>query len=153
MSLTSTLKKNKLETAFKSAAEEVIYYLELKNQYYEKFFQMTKKFIQKAGANQWEGLDFFVENRERVLKIIQYFDNKISHVLEKLPTKVSADNASRERVREIMEERNEWGKHIVEQDLELLSKLEEVRNETIKELKKTQDLDSKISSYTNTTRR
>src|SRR4051812_5301060 len=78
------LRANRLMTKSGHKMDEVIYYLELKNQYYEKFHQMTRRFLDKANQNQWEGLDFFVENRERVLKIIQYFDHKIASHLQSI---------------------------------------------------------------------
>src|SRR4051812_49119404 len=79
------LRTNSMLSKSAGPMDEVIYYLELKNQYYEKFHQMTRKFLEKASQNNWDGLDFFVENRERVLKIIQYFDHKIATILKSIP--------------------------------------------------------------------
>lgn len=141
------LRQNRLATKSGTKMDEVIYYLELKNQYYEKFQQMTRRFLDKASQNQWEGLDFFVENRERVLKIIQYFDHKIAMQLQAIPNGTTDVEAYREQVREIMKRRHILGQSIVQLDLELVSKLEDVRNETIRELKKTQDYGKTLSSY------
>ena len=138
---------NRLLTKSANKMDEVIYYLELKNQYYEKFQVMTRRFLDKANQNQWEGLDFFVENRERVLKIIQYFDHKIASQLQAIPAGTTDVETYRDQVRDIMKRRHTLGQTIVQLDLELIAKLEDVRNETIRELKKTQDLGHKLSSY------
>lgn len=126
---------------------EVLYYLELKNQYYEKFESMTRRFLEKANQNHWEGLDFFVENRERVLKIIHYFDHRIEAILRALPTGSPEVDEYRAQVQGIMKRRYSLGQTIVQLDLELISKLEEFRNETIRELKKTQELGQKLGSF------
>ncbi|GEM_PF-1423770 len=141
------LKTNKMLARTASPMDEVLYYLELKNQYYEKFQQMTRKFLDRASQNHWDGLDFFVENRERVLKIIQYFDHKIATVLKTIPAGTTDVEAYREQVRSIMKRRQLLGQTIVQLDLELMGKLDDVRNETIRELKKTQDMGHKLGSY------
>jgi len=58
--------------------EDVIQYLELKNQYYEKFFELTRKFIEDIEGNRWDDVSYFVDNRERLINIIQYCDHRIA---------------------------------------------------------------------------
>jgi hypothetical protein len=62
--------------------EEVIHYLDLKNQYYEKFHTMTLKFLESANRDRWDDIDAFVDNRERILNIIRSFDFKIAKAFE-----------------------------------------------------------------------
>ena len=57
--------------------EEVIYYLELKNQYYEKFHNVTKRLLEYVQQNRWDILPSFVDTRERILHIIRSYDFKI----------------------------------------------------------------------------
>jgi hypothetical protein len=64
--------------------EEVIHYLEMKNHYYEKFQTITEKFLQQANQDRWDEIEFFVDNRERILNIIRSFDFKIAEAFEQV---------------------------------------------------------------------
>ena len=127
--------------------EEVIYYLELKNKYYEKFLSVTEKFLQQVQADRWDNVEYFVDNRERILNIIRSYDFKIAELFQQVDIGSNRLEAYGERVKEILERRETLGKKIMDQDLELIGKIDEVRCETIKELKKTQDTGQKLHSF------
>lgn len=148
--MTRNHKRNEPKPARVSAVEQIVHYLELKNQYYEKFHSMTRKFIESSQKDEWSDLQFFVENRERVLKIIQYFDHKVATLLQAVPSESPEVESHRARVQELMKARYDMGQRILEQDLELISRLEELKSETIRELKKVQDFGQKLHSYAST---
>jgi hypothetical protein len=126
--------------------DELIYYLELKNQFYEKFHSITEKLLHRANANQWDEIAFFVDNRERVLNIIRSFDAKIAQLSQKMGDFTDIE-MYRTKVQHILLKRESLGAKIIAQDLELISKLEEARMETIQELKTTLEVGQKLQSF------
>ena len=92
--------------------EEVIYYLELKNKYYEKFLSVTEKFLQQVQADRWDNVEYFVDNRERILNIIRSYDFKIAELFQQVDIGSNRLEAYGERVKEILERRETLGKKI-----------------------------------------
>ncbi len=127
--------------------EEVIHYLELKNQYYEKFYSMTVKFLERSELDEWEGLEFFVDNRERILNIIRSYDFKIASKFETLDLTSANLEHYRERVKNLLDLRTNWVKKIITLDLDLIAKVEDVKSDTIRELKKTLQTSQQIGSF------
>ena len=132
--------------------EEVLHYLALKNQYYEKFYTVTVKFIELANQNNWDEIELFVDNRERILNIIHSFDFKISQRFQEL--KLSKDELDdyRDQVQNLIGARRAIADKIVEADLELISKMDEMKTETIRELKKTLETSHQINSFSSVKR-
>lgn len=127
--------------------EEVIHYLELKNQYYEKFYNVTLKFLRQPSEDKWNNIEFFVDNRERILNIIRSFDFKIAHFFDgRSPADINVERY-REQVRRLMEVRSQWASKIVTLDLELSSKIDEMKTETIRELKRVQETSQALDSF------
>lgn len=127
--------------------EEVIQYLELKNHYYEKFFTVTQKFLDQVARNDWTNMDFFVDSRERILNIIRSFDAKISSAVEKNRNESKTSSSETVRLKKIMSERQTMADKILELDLQLISAIDEYKNETIRELKKTVETQHQIDAF------
>jgi len=127
--------------------EEVLHYLELKNNYYEKFYTITLKFIEQANQNRWDEIELFVDNRERILNIIHSFDFKISENFQMLQLSAEELDIYRARVKSLMEARAEWAQRIVTLDLELISKMDEMKTETIRELKRSMETNQQLNSF------
>ena len=128
--------------------EEVIYYLELKNTYYEKFLSVTERFLEQARQDRWDNLDYFVDNRDRILNIIRSYDFKIAELFQNVDIAAGRLEAYGGRVKELLERREALGKKIIDQDLELIGKIDEVRGETIRDLKRTQETGQKLNAFT-----
>ncbi|MBI1862125.1 MAG: hypothetical protein HYR96_14520 [Deltaproteobacteria bacterium] len=127
--------------------EDVLAYLELKNRYYEKFLNLTEKFLVGARQNRWEGLELFVDSRERILNIIRSFDFKIAQAFEAAKLDNQQIEFFRPQVKELMDRRDSLVSKIVSVDLDLMQHLEDVRSETIRDLKKTISVGQKIQSF------
>lgn len=127
--------------------EEVIHYLELKNQYYEKFYNVTQKFLKQATDDKWNDIEFFVDNRERILNIIRSFDFKIASLFEGLDLADTNLDFYKDRVKSLLEQRTQWASKIVALDLELVSKIDEMKTDTIRELKRVQETSQALESF------
>ena len=127
--------------------EEVIHYLELKNKYYEKFFTLTSKFLRQINKDEWEGTELLLDNRERILNIIRSFDHKVAHLFGQIDVDDQRLEAYRPRVKRLLNDRAAWVGKIVALDLELMSRIEEVKSETIRELKRTVETAQQLTSF------
>ena len=127
--------------------EEVLQYLEMKNHYYEKFFSVTQKFLDQIARNNWKDLDFFVDSRERILNIIRSFDAKISQAVEQSDTKIKATDEDRAILNQMMVIKRSLADKILELDLQVISAIDDYKNETIRELKKTLEAQPQIDAF------
>jgi hypothetical protein len=127
--------------------EDVLHYLEVKNQYYEKFYTVTWKFLEQAHRENWEGLTLFVDNRERILNIIRSFDFKISRRMQELGENEGEIAKYQPKVKSLFEVRNQWVQKIVALDLELITKMEDLKSESIRELKRAMETNQQLSSF------
>lgn len=117
--------------------EEVLQYLEMKNHYYEKFYTVTKKFLDQIARNEWKDIDFFVDSRERILNIIRSFDAKISNVVEQSEKSIEMNSVDKTLMQRMMSQRREIADKILDLDLQLIAAIDDYKNETIRDLKKT----------------
>jgi hypothetical protein len=127
--------------------EEVIHYLDLKNQYYEKFQTMTAKFLESANQERWDDIESFVDNRERILNIIRSFDFKIAQAFDQVDMGTCDVTFYRPRVKAMLDKRIELAHKIVALDLELISKMDELKSDTIRELKRTVETTHQMSAF------
>jgi len=136
--------------------EEVIQYLQMKNKYYEKFFSISTKFLEETNSDRWDNLSFFVENRERLLNIIRSLDQKIARAFKDSTTTEDELNSYRDSLKTLFDKKKSLGEKIIAIDLQLISKIDAMKTQTIKKLKSnlktTHHLDS-FEKSTNTKRR
>ncbi len=127
--------------------EEVLHYLEMKNHFYEKFYTITKKLLDQVARNDWNDLEFFVDSRERILNIIRSFDAKISCVVENEGGKLQPQKEDRALMNQMMKARKYLADKILELDLQVIAAIDEYKNETIRELKKTVETQQQMNAF------
>jgi hypothetical protein len=127
--------------------QEVLEYLQMKNHYYEKFYSLTHKFMEQVEKNNWEDIQFFVDNRERLLNIIRSFDHKIASVFDKSKLSDEEMTKLKPQVKELLEKRTAIANRIVALDLQLISRIDEHKSETIRELKRTMETKDQLDSF------
>lgn len=130
--------------------EEVLEFLQLKNHYYEKFYSITVRFLAKAESERWEDLDYTVDSRERILNIIRHYDMKIARAFDKVAASDDDLNRYSHKVKSLLSNRDSLVKRIVDLDLKLISIMDEMKSDTIRELKKTQEASQQIHSFVST---
>jgi molybdopterin-biosynthesis enzyme MoeA-like protein len=114
--------------------DEVLYYLELKNQFFEKLLAMTEEFLSKTKQNLWSRVNQFTEDREHVLHMIHSFESKIADKFSALQLSGEEVSFYQSRVKELFRKREWLVRRIVSLDLELIGKIDEVKSERILEL-------------------
>lgn len=127
--------------------EEVLQYLEMKNHYYEKFYSITQKFLDHIARNDWKDMEFFVDSRERILNIIRSFDAKISKAIETSQRKNTITEEEKSLMTKMMAKKKVLADKIVDLDLQVIAAIDDYKNETIRELKKTVEVQQQIDSF------
>jgi len=115
--------------------EEVIYYLELKNEYYEKFFNATKSLLDFMRENRWDMFRSFVDLRERTIHMIRTYDFKIARAFASIDVTQCRLATYRSRVKQLLDERRIWIDRILTLDLELLGRIDEVKSDELQKLR------------------
>ncbi len=114
--------------------EDVIHYLELKNRFFEKLLTMTEGFLSKAKQNLWNQVNQFTEDRERILDMIRTFESKIAVSFSALNLSQEEVDYYQPRIKEIFTKREMLVNRIVNLDLELIARIDEIKSERILEL-------------------
>ncbi len=127
--------------------EEIIQYLEMKNKYYAKFFSISTKFLEETNNDHWDNLNFFVENRERLLNIIRSLDQKIARAFKESATTEEEMNSYRKTLKGLFDHKKHLGDQIIAIDLQLISKIDAMKTQTIKKLKSTLKTHHHIDSF------
>lgn len=127
--------------------KELVDYLELKNKYYEKFLKITTDFTEQTEQNNWKNLSFFIENRERLLNIIQYFDCKIEVISETIQKDKKTIDEHKAMVHKLLKTRDTLGKRILDLDLALMTKIEKMKSKTIRDLKSALETMQQIQTF------
>lgn len=127
--------------------KEVIESLEMKNHYYEKFLSTTLKLLDQARKNCWDELEFYVDNRERILNIIRSYDHKIAECMGEKEVTEQDKLQYKGKVQSLLEQRTVLANKIVEADLELISRIDEMKMDTIKELKQNIESEQHFSTF------
>ena len=133
--------------------EEVLHYLELKNQYYEKFYHVTVKFLDQVSQEKWADIDIFVDNRDRILNIINSYDHKIALRVREMKLNDDETKQYKAQVKELIATRQVVADKIFAADLELIGRIDEVKSETIKELKQSLETANQINAFTQSEKR
>ena len=133
--------------------EEVIRLLELKNRYYEKFYQLTSRFLTGDDEWRWEEMDLMVANRQRILNILRTFDYKIARTFSEVDSGEVDFEKYRQNVKGLLDKRTQWVNKIVKVDLALISLIDQMKTHTIQELKQTVEFQNNLRQFTHSARK
>jgi len=130
----------------------IITLLEERNYYLDKFSKINERELRLFKLNNFSGIDPFYETRERVLKIIQYIETELSKAEGNLELGFQPSNVQRSKIRSCLTLKEQYIKIIMEQDLEILSQIENYKSEIIKELQEIRIARRGIVGYKQSTR-
>jgi hypothetical protein len=125
---------------------EVLKLLKKKTFFLTEFRRINEHELQNFANGHFEGLDHFYLNRERLLEIIQTIDSDLS-ILSQSEVSVAPPSTVRNQVSEQQEQIARLAKTIVQQDLDLLTLMEDARTKIIQELQTISKNKKGFSSY------
>jgi hypothetical protein len=126
----------------------LIQFLNEKNHFLEKFYSINEKQISLLEAGHFDEIENFYNQRENLLKILKYIDSEIhrSHMAQK-DSKMAFDEGQKLEIREGLRVKELYVKKILEQDLIVLSLIDEAKSQIIKELQEIRKARTALAGY------
>ena len=126
----------------------VVQLLNEKNHFLEKFYSLNEKQISLLESGQFDEIEKFYNQREDLLKILKYVDSEIfkSHMDHK-DMNGSFSEEQKQEIRDALRVKETYVKKILEQDLIVLSLIDEAKSQIIRELQDIQKTRKALSGY------
>lgn len=126
----------------------LIQFLNEKNHFLEKFYALNEKQISLLESGQIDEIEKFYMQREDLLKILKYIDAEIykSHAAHK-ETGATYTEEEKAEIRSSLRVKEMYVKKILDQDLIVLSLIDEAKSRIIKELQDVQKARKALAGY------
>lgn len=125
--------------------ERIITLLNEKNHYLEKFYALNEAELVNFAAGDFENLESFYNTRERILDVLKYLDAQLEK--EQVQMSENISEANRQFIRESLHIKDEYVSRIVEQDIQILSCIELMKNSIIRELQDVKKARKAVGGY------
>lgn len=113
--------------------DEIIHLLSERNRYLSQFSVINKVQIGRLQAGNFEQLSEFYMTREHILAVVEKIELLLNQKLEQSEADISDENRS--AVEALLQAKDKIIKDILDQDLEILSTIEQEKTSIISELK------------------
>ena len=125
----------------------VIELLNEKNHCLEKFFRLNEAELENFANGVFEGLEGFYAAREGLLEIIRKVDEMIERSNDAEISVGAVDATESKSVENALSYKNELVARILEQDLRILSNIEQAKSNIIKELTQVRAARKAVGAY------
>lgn len=126
----------------------LIQFLNEKNHFLEKFYSLNERQVARLEGGLFDDIEKFYNQREDLLKILKYVDAEIhtSHMSHKeMGSKFDA--SQKEMIRGALRTKESYVKRILDQDLIILSLIDEAKSQIIKELQDIRKSKTALAGY------
>ncbi len=122
-----------------------------KNHFLEKFYSLNEKQLVQLSASQFENIEYFYNQREDILKIIKYIDAELSRTHnDEVAMNAAITGQDQAAVRECLRIKDIFVNRIIEQDVQIISLIEKLKNNIITELKTVRGARRAMTGYKST---
>lgn len=126
---------------------DVLALLRSKNRCLDRFLSISRDFLAALeGGAGLSGLERFQLDRDACLKAIDLYDRKISEAVPLLPSEVRTPSLS-ESVKTQLDRKQSVIQSILAVDLEIMSRIEEARNDLLKDLSESRKNTEKLGKF------
>ncbi len=127
---------------------KTIQLLNEKNHFLEKFYSLNEKQLVKLSSGLFENIEEFYNQREDILKIIKYIDSEMARAQsDEIAMNVSFSSQDQTTVKECLRIKDIFVSRIVEQDVQIISLIERLKNDIITELKTVRGARKAMAGY------
>jgi hypothetical protein len=127
--------------------DQIINLLKEKNHYLKKFYTLNKAELLRLSDGDFSRLDYFYQSRENILDMISHIEAKMEADLGKTEPILSVSEQERQKVRNELSFKDDVVGQILDQDLQILSMIEDAKTEIIKELQEVKKNKQVIGAY------
>ena len=106
--------------------------------------------MEETNHDHWDNLRFFVENRERLLNIIRSLDQKIARAFKESTANENELNSYKDTLKKLFDRKKYLGEQIISIDLQLISKIDMMKTQTIQKLKSTLQTSQQLDTFERT---
>ena len=134
---------------------DVLALLRSKNRCLEQFLKASEEFRARSAAQSdalldSSALEGFQNRRDDMLRAIDLYDRKIQDTVRTLPEYMKQVPALVEAVRSALERKEELVKKILHADLEIISRIEETKNQLLRDLQDTKKSKETLGKFKST---
>lgn len=130
--------------------ESIIHALEEKNSFLQKFVELNSRGLTDFHEGNFDCIDEFYNAREGILSIVQKLDELIERDNSSCQYIENISPEHKKVLIQLLDRKNDLVTHILSQDLQILSLIEEAKSQIIKELSETKLSRKAIGSYKST---
>jgi len=127
--------------------ENIIGLLREKNQFLKKFYTLNKAELLRLSEGDFSRLDIFYQSRETILDMITHVENRMEETLGVTAVVDPVSEEERLRIRRELDFKDDVVNEILDQDLQILSFIENAKTDIIKELQDVSKKRDVIGSY------
>lgn len=127
---------------------DVLTILRSKNRCLERFLELSLSFAREMDKDDLSGLAQFQERREDIIKALDLYDRKITEAVSLLPL-IERTPELIQAVESALTRKDELVHKILEEDLKIISRIEDTKNNTLREMgstRKTKEIVGKFKS-------
>lgn len=122
-----------------------------KNHFLEKFYSLNEKQLVQLSASKFENVEYFYNQREDILKIIKYIDAELARAHDnEVAMNLAISGQDQLAVKECLRVKDIYVNRIVEQDIQIISLIEKLKNNIITELKTVRGARRAMTGYKST---
>ncbi|MCS6837654.1 MAG: hypothetical protein NZ480_02310 [Bdellovibrionaceae bacterium] len=131
---------------------DLIQLMEQKNHFLEQFYSLNELQVKLLRAGAVETLDEFYQKREKILEILRYLDGQIHQIMDTPTYKhVGTHDFPHSQVKKDLQKalkiKEEYVFRIMEQELQILSLMDEIKSAILKELIEIQSQKKALRGY------
>jgi len=125
----------------------IVTLMEEKNHYLEKFYSINERELDNFSMGQFDNIDSFYQQREKILEIISYIDGQIHESQTETADLRSAPENIKSNMKAALRIKDEYVNRIIDQDLRVLACIELAKSSLIKELQEVKKGKKAIGGY------
>ncbi len=126
--------------------DTVVGLLKDKNYHLEKFLQLNENELANFIQGNFDGLEIFYQARETILDLVRCIDRLVDTASQGAENK-EVSNHDKTEIMKCMQEKSELVTRILEQDLQILSLIEQAKSDIIRDLSQTQLSRKAVGAY------
>lgn len=119
-----------------------------KNHFLEKFYTLNETQLVEFMEGRFHNIETFYNQREDILKIIKYIDAQIQrYQQDEIDMKAPISEEDKQTVKKTLKIKDLFVSQIIEQDVQLISLIDRLKSDVIRELKLVRETKRAITGY------